>query len=47
MATTPQSLQQAADRPDWLPWSVFPLQSHYGDIDGKRIHYIDEGSSSM
>ena len=44
MATTPQSLRPTAGRPDWLPWSVFPLQSHYGDIDGKRIHYIDEGS---
>jgi haloalkane dehalogenase len=44
MATAPQSLRPADSRPDWLPWSVFPLQSHYDDIDGKRIHYIDEGS---
>jgi len=44
MATTPQSLRPASGRPDWLTWSAFPLQSRFGDIDGKRIHYIDEGS---
>ena len=44
MATTPQSLRPAPGRPDWLCWSVFPLQSRFGDIDGMRIHYIDEGS---
>ena len=44
MATTPQSLRPATGRPDWLTWSAFPLQSRFGDIDGKRIHYIDEGS---
>jgi pimeloyl-ACP methyl ester carboxylesterase len=31
-------------RPDWLPWSAFPFQSRFGDIDGQRIHYLDEGS---
>ena len=44
MAATPRSLRPATGRPDWLPRSVFPLQSRFGDIDGKRIHYIDEGS---
>ena len=33
-----------AGRPQWLPWSVFPFQNRFADIDGKRIHYIDEGS---
>jgi short-subunit dehydrogenase len=32
------------DRPHWLPRSAFPFQIHFADIDGKRIHYIDEGS---
>ena len=32
------------DRPQWLPWSAFPLQTRYADITGKRIHYLDEGS---
>ena len=44
MATTPRSLRPATGRPDWLTWSAFPLQSRFCDIDGKRIHYIDEGS---
>jgi haloalkane dehalogenase len=44
MVTSPQSLEPGADRPQWLPWSAFPFQSRFADIDGKRIHYIDEGS---
>src|SRR5215468_11941749 len=43
MATTPQSVRPAG-RPDWLTWSAFPLQSRFADIDGRRIHYLDEGS---
>jgi haloalkane dehalogenase len=31
-------------RPAWLPQSVFPFQSRFVSIEGKRIHYIDEGS---
>lgn len=34
----------SAGRPHWLPWSVFPFQNRFAEIDGKRIHYIDEGS---
>jgi haloalkane dehalogenase len=44
MATTPRSLRPATSRPEWLPWSAFPFQSRFRDIDGKRIHYLDEGS---
>jgi len=33
-----------AARPHWLPWSVFPFQNRFTEIDGKPIHYIDEGS---
>lgn len=32
------------DRPQWLPWSAFPFLIRFADIDGKRIHYVDEGS---
>jgi pimeloyl-ACP methyl ester carboxylesterase len=32
------------DRPQWLPWSAFPLQTRYAGVTGKRIHYLDEGS---
>jgi haloalkane dehalogenase len=31
-------------RPPWLPQDLYPFESHYADIDGARIHYIDEGS---
>jgi pimeloyl-ACP methyl ester carboxylesterase len=31
-------------RPDWLPRSVFPFQLRFASIDGKQIHYVDEGS---
>jgi len=31
-------------RPHWLPRSVFPFQLRFAGIDGKRIHYLDEGS---
>ena len=32
------------DRPRWLPWSAFPFQCRFIEIDGQPIHYIDEGS---
>jgi pimeloyl-ACP methyl ester carboxylesterase len=31
-------------RPHWLPRSVFPFQPRFTDVDGKQVHYIDEGS---
>jgi haloalkane dehalogenase len=30
--------------PPWLPQDLYPFQSHYTDIDGARVHYVDEGS---
>jgi haloalkane dehalogenase len=41
--TTPATTGKPA-RPDWLPRSVFPFQRRFANIDGKRIHYVDEGS---
>src|SRR5215212_778688 len=31
-------------RPPWVPDELFPFQSHYADLAGSRVHYIDEGS---
>lgn len=31
-------------RPEWVPPSRYPFESHYLDIAGARLHYIDEGS---
>jgi haloalkane dehalogenase len=42
--TTAQSPATQPGRPPWLPWSVFPFTSRFAVIDGKRTHYIDEGS---
>jgi haloalkane dehalogenase len=31
-------------RPAWLPVSIFPFESRFQDVDGCRIHYVDEGT---
>jgi haloalkane dehalogenase len=31
-------------RPPWLPEALYPFESHYADIGGARVHYVDEGS---
>ena len=31
-------------RPAWLSEDLFPFADQYADIDGARVHYVDEGS---
>lgn len=31
-------------RPEWLTDSLFPFQSRFVELEGHRIHYVDEGS---
>lgn len=31
-------------RPDWLTDTLFPFQSRFVELEGHRIHYVDEGS---
>jgi haloalkane dehalogenase len=31
-------------RPAWIPEDLYPFESHFADIDGARVHYVDEGS---
>jgi haloalkane dehalogenase len=31
-------------RPAWLPEQLYPFESHYAQINGASVHYIDEGS---
>lgn len=31
-------------RPQWLDEKLYPFQSRFMDIEGNRVHYIDEGS---
>lgn len=33
----------ATGRPDWVDDRLFPFTSHYLDVAGCRVHYIDEG----
>ena len=36
-----------ATRPDWLNDEMFPFESHFLDIDGSKVHYIDEGQGPV
>ncbi|MFK0249312.1 alpha/beta fold hydrolase [Amycolatopsis azurea] len=31
-------------RPSWVDDDLFPFESHFVDIDGHTVHYVDEGS---
>jgi haloalkane dehalogenase len=31
-------------RPTWLSDELYPFDSHYADVNGARVHYVDEGS---
>jgi hypothetical protein len=31
-------------RPQWLDEQLYPFQSRFVEVEGNRIHYIDEGS---
>ena len=35
------------DRPAWLSEDLFPFQSRYLDIEGHRVHYVDEGEGPV
>lgn len=34
----------ATERSDWLPQDLFPFESRYVELEGSRVHYIDEGT---
>jgi len=34
-------------RPVWLTSELFPFQSRFVDVDGARVHYVDEGSGPV
>jgi haloalkane dehalogenase len=31
-------------RPAWIPEELYPFESHYAEIEGARVHYVDEGN---
>jgi hypothetical protein len=39
--------QEATQRPQWLDEKLYPFQSRFVEIDGSRIHYIDEGNGPI
>lgn len=43
MTANAESANESA-RPPWLNKELYPFNSHYADIDGARVHYVDEGS---
>ncbi len=36
--------RSSAGRPDWVSEELFPFESHFLDLDGHRVHYVDEGA---
>ncbi|WP_419807695.1 hypothetical protein [Sphingomonas sp.] len=32
------------DDPSWLDRAIFPFTSRFVNVDGNRVHYIDEGT---
>ena len=34
-------------RPEWFDESLFPVESHWIDIDGCSVHYVDEGEDPI
>lgn len=36
-----------AGRPAWVDDALFPFESRFLDIDGNRVHYVDEGSGPV
>jgi haloalkane dehalogenase len=42
--TTDDSEAAQPARPAWVPDDLYPFESHYADVAGSRVHYVDEGS---
>ena len=34
----------AGERPEWVDDELFPFDSHFVELDGNVVHYVDEGS---
>jgi haloalkane dehalogenase len=41
------SLTKTLDRPEWLPHEEWPFDSRVIEVDGHRIHLIDEGGGPV
>jgi haloalkane dehalogenase len=34
---------EGESRPSWVPTDLYPFASHFEDVNGSRVHYLDEG----
>jgi len=34
-------------RPDWLSPELYPFESRYLEVNGARLHYVDEGQGPV
>lgn len=37
----------AGERPEWVDDELFPFDSHFVELDGNVVHYVDEGSGPI
>ncbi|HRV68093.1 MAG TPA: alpha/beta fold hydrolase [Marmoricola sp.] len=37
----------AGERPEWVDDEMFPFDSHFVELDGNVVHYVDEGSGPI
>lgn len=35
------------ERPDWFDADLYPFESHWQEIDGSQVHYLDEGEGPV
>ena len=35
------------DRPDWFDESLYPFASRFAEVEGARVHYLDEGTGPV
>jgi haloalkane dehalogenase len=40
--SSPRSEPSGA-RPEWVPDGLYPFADRYIELDGARVHYVDEG----
>jgi haloalkane dehalogenase len=37
-------MTEASTQPGWVPRDLYPFENRYLDLDGARVHYVDEGT---
>jgi haloalkane dehalogenase len=40
------TVSSTRQRPTWLDEQLYPFQSRFVEVEGSRIHYIDEGAGT-